>query len=254
MPTRCATQKERAVVVKLRQVRMLRRSTLNFYYNAQQVVELLHVLVRSAHLEACVILFSRILDMENHHPELLLTELEYAGADFTAANAAAADKDLSSKSANFKSVRTDVSCYLMRLGPANCFNPFRPDRAEITDEQTHSKYGVVLPCSSAGMQQASAKPTSPNAAAAAAAPQPAEQLLRSVEPERYGGPAVYRCDLRHFDERVVCKMLVCASTYLPVPLLYQYWSAHDSLKFLFRDNSCTCTAYRTPENVIGHFF
>ena len=127
--SRCKDVASRDMTIQVRQLRMLRRSTLNYYYTAAQVEKLLSVLVRGAWLDALVTLFSRILDLENHHPQQYLTDLDYIGADFLALRAAA-DGGEAPEGGGFKFQRTDTSCYLMRLGHANCFNPFFPDRHE----------------------------------------------------------------------------------------------------------------------------
>ena len=88
---------ERSAIVAQRQVRMLRRSTLVHYYTAAQARRLLSVLEPAAHLEGLIVLFSRVLDLENHHASTMLTPEEYVE-------------------------------YVNRLGHANTFNPFLPDR------------------------------------------------------------------------------------------------------------------------------
>lgn len=80
--------------------------------------QLLAVMPQAAHLEACVILFSRILDLENHHPQRLLRLQDYAGICLEDFNTEGFDDR----------PHTDNTGYLRRLGIANTFNPFMPDR------------------------------------------------------------------------------------------------------------------------------
>ena len=91
--------------------------------------QLLAVMPQAAHLEACVILFSRILDLENHHPQRLLRLQDYAGIDLKDFNADVFDDR----------PHTDNTSYLRRLGIANTFNPFMPDRnRSFLSEGTYS--------------------------------------------------------------------------------------------------------------------
>jgi hypothetical protein len=81
-------------------------------------------------LPRCITLFSRILDLENHHPEQLLSLWDYARASRRQITAEGVEifGDMTRD-------RTDTTSYVMRLGLANTFNPFMPDRSAAAAEK-----------------------------------------------------------------------------------------------------------------------
>lgn len=184
---------ERDAMVRTRQLRMLRRSTLIFYYSAAQVDELLTtVLAPSTWLEACIILFSRIIDLENHRPQQYLSIDEYVGQDYG---------QMQEGHIGAENKHTDTSSYIARIGATNAFNPFWCDRNPMlsTDENVRR---FAISTAGPAADKAISRSSSPRAAAV----RPDGQLVWTGNPPRY--------DLRMgiFEERMVCKLLVALAS------------------------------------------
>eukprot|EP01050_Picozoa_sp_SAG11_P010651 SAG11_NODE_1080_length_5962_cov_7.764284_1_plen_1743_part_00 len=130
-----------------RQLRMLRRSTMELYYSDAQARAVLGVVPRAAHVETLVILFSRITDIENHRQyELLVHEEErqpIPGYD-----------DMSSRERKVAeaveqtALEVDYQKYVDRIGIANIFNPFHTDvrRNLPRDGFLHAFVLACTPC------------------------------------------------------------------------------------------------------------
>jgi Ran GTPase-activating protein (RanGAP) involved in mRNA processing and transport len=182
---------DRDGVVRTRQLRMLRRSTLNYFYSAAQVDEILtSVIVPSAQLEACIILFSRIIDLENHLPQKYLSLAEYVGKDYGSVN----EGHIGGANA-----RTDISSYMMRIGATNAFNPYWCDRHPmLSTEENAEQY--TAPVAASSVDKAIVRTSSPRP------PRPEGLVVWKGNPPRY--------DLRMgiFEDRLVCKIVVALAS------------------------------------------
>ena len=166
---------------------MLRRSTLNYFYTSQQAHTLLTtVLVASARLEALIILFSRIIDLENHLPQKYLTLSQYAGQDYSS---------MKEGHIGAKNARTDTSAYLMRIGATNSFNPYWCDRHPglSTDEN---------------VELYRSPPGSPTAMSVAVSGSPRAVARADGQEIWLGNPPLYDLRVGLFEERLLCKLLV----------------------------------------------
>lgn len=189
---RADTQTDRDAIVCTRQLRMLRRSTLIHFYTAVQAEELLRaVLVRSAWQEACVILFSRIVDLENHRPQQFLSLVEYAGKDFG---------QMKDGHIGAENKHTDNGSYIMRIGALNAFNPFWCDRHPMLSTDENAERFTA--------------PAVPSAADKVMSPTSSRRPL--VRPEGHaiwiGNPPRYDLRMGVFEERMVCKILVALAS------------------------------------------
>lgn len=116
-------------MVRDKQLQMLRRSTMQYFFNAQQVTAILDVIDagpdKRAHVEALVILFAVITDLERvNFPQLLgHTTYDKDGNHIV-------DWD------ELRALRQERNPWVVlesRLGPANLFNPIRPEREYALD-------------------------------------------------------------------------------------------------------------------------
>ena len=96
-----ATETERVSIILKRTLLLLRRATAAYYFNSAQVEAILAEMSVTGHVEAMVMFFARVLDLEFHHQhsrlQLLLPNPEQRAQ------------------------------YAKRIGPANLFNPLHPD-------------------------------------------------------------------------------------------------------------------------------
>ena len=116
-------------MVRDKQLQMLRRSTMQFFFSSQQVTAILDVIDagpdKKAHVEALVILFAVITDIECVKFAELLGHTTY-------------DKDGNHVVDwnELKALRLERNPWVVlesRLGPANLFNPIRPEREYALD-------------------------------------------------------------------------------------------------------------------------
>ena len=102
---RMPTVSEREATILRRQLLMLRRSTLEHYFTAEQAAALVNLLHSAGHVEAMVSLFARVTDLERHH-----THAQFARTI---------------------PLPHQHEEYVRRIGIANVFNPFLPDSDHI---------------------------------------------------------------------------------------------------------------------------
>lgn len=120
-------------MVRDKQLQMLRRSTMQYFFSSQQVRVILEAIDagphKKAHVEALVILFAVILDLERvNFPQVLgHTTYDRDGNHFV-------DWD------ELKELRKERNPWVVlesRLGPANLFNPILPEREYALDLRQH---------------------------------------------------------------------------------------------------------------------
>ena len=128
-------------MVRDKQLQMLRRSTMQFFYSSQQLNAILEVIdagpEKKAHVEALVILFAVITDIERvNFPEILgHTTYDKDGNHLVDWN-------------ELKALKLERNPWVVlesRLGPANLFNPLRPEREYALDLR-QSDCRVVAQC------------------------------------------------------------------------------------------------------------
>jgi hypothetical protein len=134
---------DQRVEICRRQCLMIRRATLQWYFSSEQVARVLetipHAGRRRGQVEALVTMFSRITDLENVRFDRLLG---FEGYDRDGNHYVSAEE--------LKKMSGDPFVYLNhRLGPANLFNPLRPEREYALnlrncDERTAAQLLVVL--------------------------------------------------------------------------------------------------------------
>eukprot|EP01051_Picozoa_sp_SAG22_P010012 SAG22_NODE_875_length_6716_cov_2.927006_3_plen_379_part_00 len=112
---------QRAEIVR-RQVLMLRRSTLQWYFSAAQAGKLIEVIpkgrLQRGQVEALVVLFARVTDFENLRCDKLLN---FKGYD--------RDGNHYVSAIELEKLASDPFVHLShRLGSTNLFNPLRPER------------------------------------------------------------------------------------------------------------------------------
>ena len=116
-----------------KQLQMLRRSTMQYFFSSEQVKQILEVIdegpAKYGHVEALVILFAVITDIERVEFPKLLGHVTY-------------DKDGNhivdwDELAELRQERNPWVVLESRLGPANLFNPIRPEREYALDLRLH---------------------------------------------------------------------------------------------------------------------
>ena len=96
-----AAKGERQLLITKRALLLLRRATATYYFTSLQVEQVLEQLAAPARVEACVLFFARVLDLEVHHAPARLAQL-----------LPQPDQRLQ---------------YRSRIGAANILNPIQPD-------------------------------------------------------------------------------------------------------------------------------
>ena len=70
-----AAKGERQLLITKRALLLLRRATATYYFTSLQVEQVLEQLAAPARVEACVLFFARVLDLEVHHAPARLAQL-----------------------------------------------------------------------------------------------------------------------------------------------------------------------------------